>query len=161
MTLTLWRSAHLHQHLMNSLPAWGNKIGQQAASGKLSIWLSLPSGQALEHSLQLSWQLFASTFLQTPLKGLCVRQRHRIHGMQLKWCHEHCNAKQLCSLPKIHYQVCLTAHCSWSRWWFLIAKAKCGTVAWPRYQQSWSCTCGWNNCVYASAVRKHGTMLQN
>ncbi len=46
--------------------------------------------------------------------------------MQLKWCHEHCNAKQLCSLPKIHYQDCLTAHCSWSRWWFTIAKPSVG-----------------------------------
>ncbi len=47
MTLTLRRSAHLHQHSMNWLLAWRNKR-VHGAVGEPSIWLWSLSGQALE-----------------------------------------------------------------------------------------------------------------
>ena len=58
MTLTLWRSAHLHQHSMNILLACRNKR-VHGAVGKPSIWLICNHCQVklFDSGWRLSWQL--------------------------------------------------------------------------------------------------------
>ena len=54
-TLTLWRSVHLHQHLMNLLLAWGN-TRVHGAVGESSIWLQ----SLLQQALESDWRLMCT-----------------------------------------------------------------------------------------------------